>query len=611
METRAKFALIGLFTICVIAASFGFVFWFSGSRGGAKLKTYLVVFDTPVTGLSQGGSVLFNGIRVGDVTELSVHPRDPRLVVARVDIAPEIPIKVSTKARLEFSGLTGVASIQIFDSDPKSLDLKPKQEEAFPTLRAVPSPNLQSVLETLQTDGKHADEILLRVNQIVAENQAPIGRIIANVEKLSAALDAEKINSAVDNIAAIAAKLDVDKINHAISSIDTVVSSLDVSTVNHTLKSVDSFATALADNSDNLRIFAKDAVELVDKLKGTASDIDAVVTSNAPAFHDAVANLDKVLASIDAQKVGRTLDSLDKFSTTLGNHSEEVGDFIKSAETFAKALADNSDNVRLLAKDAVDLVDKLKGTASDIDAVVTSNSGPFHDAVANLDKILASVDTAKLSRTLDGLDKFSTTLGNHSDEAGDFIKDARDLAASLNRVSAQVEAFMSSGAPGSLTRSLANVEDITKHIDGTKLGEGLDNVEKFAKSLGDNTPRVDAIAKNANELFAKLNTSADKVDDILKGVNNLVNSPDGKSAFTEFAEASRSVRKLADDLDKRSAELFVNLNKFSGSGLRDIQQFAVDGRRTLGDISRTLQGVQRNPQQFIFGGKASLPEYGN
>ncbi|MBV9568413.1 MAG: MCE family protein, partial [Hyphomicrobiales bacterium] len=75
METRAKFALIGVFTLCVIAAAFGFVFWFSGSRGGANLKSYQIVFDTPVTGLSRGGAVLFNGIRVGEVTDLSFYPR--------------------------------------------------------------------------------------------------------------------------------------------------------------------------------------------------------------------------------------------------------------------------------------------------------------------------------------------------------------------------------------------------------------------------------------------------------------------------------------------------------------------------------------------------------
>jgi phospholipid/cholesterol/gamma-HCH transport system substrate-binding protein len=445
METRAKFALIGVFTLCVIAAAFGFVFWFSGSRGGANLESYQVVFDTPVTGLSRGGAVLFNGIRVGEVTDLSFYPRDPRLVVARVDIAPDVPIKVSTKARLEFSGLTGVASVQIFDSDPKSPDLKPKQGDTIPTLRAIPTPSLQNVLETVQTAGKHADDILVKVDQIVSDNQVPINHIIANIEKLSEALDAAKINTAVDNISAIASKFDVEKLNHAISSIDTVVSSLDTSTVNHTLKSVDSFATALGESSDNVRAIAHDANEVVAKLKGSVTTIDNLVATNA---------------------------------------------------------------------------------------------GPINNVIANLDKIVGSIDAAKINRTVDG-------------------------------------------------------------------------IEKFASALRENSARVNEIAKSADELFAKLDASADKVDQILNGANNLVNSPDGKSAFAEFAEASRSVRKLADDLDKRSAELLTNLNRFSGSGLRDIQQFAVDGRRTLGDISRTLESVQRNPQQFIFGGKASLPEYGN
>ena len=162
-----------------------------------------------------------------------------------------------------------------------------------------------------------------------------------------------------------------------------------------------------------------------------------------------------------------------------------------------------------------------------------------------------------------------------------------------------------------MNNAITNLDKILGSIDAAKLTRTVDDVEKFATTLRDNSARVDQIAKNANELFAKLDASADKVDQILNGANSLVNSPDGKSAFAEFAEASRSVRRLADDLDKRSTELLTNLNKFSGSGLRDIQQFAVDGRRTLGDISRTLQGVQRNPQQFIFGGKASLPEYGN
>lgn len=613
METRAKYALIGLFTICVVAAAFGFVFWFSGSRAGADRKSVQVIFDTPVTGLSQGASVLFNGIRVGEVAELSFGEKDqdPNTIFARVEILSKVPITETTQARLEFSGLTGVASIQLFDPGRRSPEKKLSRQETMLRVRAIATPSLQSVLETAQTAGKHADEALIKINEILAQNQAPIGRIVANIEDLTKALDAKKINDAVEHISNIAAKFDVDSLNHAISSADKVLTAIDVPAVNRILDNTSTFTKSLADNADKVRIFADDAVELVDKLKGTASAIDDVVRSNSANIHEAIASLDNILKGIDAAKVSRTLDNIDKFSTTLADHSEEVGSVIHDAQSFAKALADNSDNIRTLGKSAVELVDTLKGTASDIDKVVVTNSEPIQEAIANLDKILASVDPAKVTRSLDGIEKFSTTLGDHSADTGEFIKQAKDLATGLNRVAAQVEAFMNSGAPGSLTRSLANIEDITKHIDGTKVGNAVDGIEKFATALGNNAPRVDTIASNANELFAKLNKSADKVDDILKGVNNLVNSPDGKSAFTEFAEASRSVKKLADDLDRRSADLLANLTKFSGSGLREFQQFAMDGRRTLGDISRTLQSVQRNPQQFIFGGKASLPEYGN
>jgi ABC-type transporter Mla subunit MlaD len=613
METRAKYALIGLFTICVVAAAFGFVFWFSGSRAGADRKSVQVIFDTPVTGLSQGASVLFNGIRVGEVAELSFgeNDLDPNIVVARVDILAKVPITETTQARLEFSGLTGVASIQLFDPGKRSPAKQLSKQETMLRIRAVATPSLQSVLETAQTALKHGDEALIKVNEILAQNQAPVGRIIANIEALTKALDAEKINSAVQHISDIAARFDVDSLNHAISSVDKVVSAIDVPAINRILDNASTFTKALADNADKVKIIADDTVELVDKLKGTASAIDDVVRSNSANLHEAIASIDNILKGIDPGKVTHTLDSIDKFSTMLADHSGEVGNVIHDAQTFVKALADNSDNVREFAKGAVELVDKLKVTASDIDKVVTANTDPIHEAIANLDKILASIDPAKVSRSLDGIEKFSTTLGDHSADTGEFIKQAKDLATGLNRVAAQVEAFMNSGAPGSLTRSLANIEDITKHIEGTKVGNAIDGIEKFATALGNNAPRVDTIAKNANELFAKLNSSADKVDEILKGVNNLVNSPDGKSAFTEFAEASRSVKRLADDLDKRSAELLANLTKFSGSGLREFQQFAIDGRRTLGDVSRTLQSVQRNPQQFIFGGKASLPEYGN
>jgi phospholipid/cholesterol/gamma-HCH transport system substrate-binding protein len=57
METRANYALIGLFMLAVTAGAFVFVYWFSRAGEGGDRATYRVVFDGAVSGLRTGGAV--------------------------------------------------------------------------------------------------------------------------------------------------------------------------------------------------------------------------------------------------------------------------------------------------------------------------------------------------------------------------------------------------------------------------------------------------------------------------------------------------------------------------------------------------------------------------
>ena len=67
METRANFVLIGAFTLAVLAAAFGFVFWFQNMHNAEQRVPLRIVFEGSASGLRTGGTVNFNGIRVGEV----------------------------------------------------------------------------------------------------------------------------------------------------------------------------------------------------------------------------------------------------------------------------------------------------------------------------------------------------------------------------------------------------------------------------------------------------------------------------------------------------------------------------------------------------------------
>jgi phospholipid/cholesterol/gamma-HCH transport system substrate-binding protein len=113
METRAHHVLIGAFTIGVFLLALGFVLWMSKSGADRRYNEYEIVFTEAVTGLSVGGLVQYNGIKVGEVSALRLAPDDPRKVIARVRLDASAPVRQDTRAKLGLQGVTGLAFIQL------------------------------------------------------------------------------------------------------------------------------------------------------------------------------------------------------------------------------------------------------------------------------------------------------------------------------------------------------------------------------------------------------------------------------------------------------------------------------------------------------------------
>ena len=66
METRARFVLIGLFTVLGFVAGLGVLLWLAKVQIDRTYAQYEIVFDT-VAGLSETGAVRYNGVDVGKV----------------------------------------------------------------------------------------------------------------------------------------------------------------------------------------------------------------------------------------------------------------------------------------------------------------------------------------------------------------------------------------------------------------------------------------------------------------------------------------------------------------------------------------------------------------
>src|ERR1700748_2811968 len=199
METRANFVLIGSFTLAVIAAAFGFVMWFQ-SLHTAKARTPLrIVFEGPASGLRNGGSVNFNGIRVGEV--MSVKLDNPRRVVALAMIENNAPIRKDTLVGLEFQGLTGVAAISLKGGEeaPPSV---PLDEDGVPVLTADPN-GLQDVTEAIRGT-------LQNINRVVADNQEAVKNSLHNLETFTASLarNSEKIDNVMLKVDGVMTRAD-------------------------------------------------------------------------------------------------------------------------------------------------------------------------------------------------------------------------------------------------------------------------------------------------------------------------------------------------------------------------------------------------------------------
>lgn len=120
METSARYAIVGFFTLASLVAGFLFVFWLHNSGGVGQQAMYWIEFDRPVIGVRPGVSVMFNGLRVGEVRQVRLVAADPKQVMALVAIDPATPVRQDTEILIDSQGLMGSPVVSLIGGTPKA-----------------------------------------------------------------------------------------------------------------------------------------------------------------------------------------------------------------------------------------------------------------------------------------------------------------------------------------------------------------------------------------------------------------------------------------------------------------------------------------------------------
>jgi len=189
METRARFVLIGLFTIVGFLAALGFVLWLAKVQLDRTYAQYDILFGT-VAGLSTTGAVRYNGVDVGKVLTIALDRDDPSLVRVRIEIFASTPVRTDTVATLASQGVTGVAFIALEGGSADAEPLEPVPPAEVSVIRSE-----KSVVQDLMLTGPdllaEAKALITEVRGFTAAgNRDAVAGILGNIQDATGRIDA-------------------------------------------------------------------------------------------------------------------------------------------------------------------------------------------------------------------------------------------------------------------------------------------------------------------------------------------------------------------------------------------------------------------------------------
>lgn len=222
MITRSEKLRLGVFLVTSFALLGATVIVLTGLRLSEKTEKYTVKFEESVSGLEIGAQVKYNGVRVGQITDIRIDKSNLHRVIATLALREGTPVKADTTAVLVSMGITGLRFVELTGGtqgssvippgseiksgqsfmgalEGKAQDIAVKIEVALHKLNTVLSEeNISNITEIVD----NVASLSKNLNTLVSDNSEKIGEIIENTKVASAHLKstAASASSAAENM---------------------------------------------------------------------------------------------------------------------------------------------------------------------------------------------------------------------------------------------------------------------------------------------------------------------------------------------------------------------------------------------------------------------------
>ncbi|PIE84510.1 MAG: hypothetical protein CSA07_02020 [Bacteroidia bacterium] len=202
MEKKSKqYWLIGLFTV-VILAFFGVFFNYLKGRNVFKSVVHYYVYFDGVEGLYKSNKVLINGMRVGDVSDISFAPDHSGRLLVELRLPPTVDLPLGTRASIVNTGMLGGRMVKLSDAYGPGPYLRDGD-----TIAGFTEQSIAQVMDTQMTPiMQNVDTLIVNLKHLTGWVNATMtdearGQVLGILA--DAAGSTQKLNRAMDQLPAL------------------------------------------------------------------------------------------------------------------------------------------------------------------------------------------------------------------------------------------------------------------------------------------------------------------------------------------------------------------------------------------------------------------------